>query len=74
MLPGVGTAVSVVNGGLALTGNRTLGERAVDSFVNGEGGPGSDSGRDRPGGSGQIVDNSKSTVPKQSQESFEIAT
>lgn len=70
MLPGVGTAVSVINGGLALTGNKTLGERAVDSFVNGEGGAGPDSGRDRQGGSGQIVDNSKSTVPK-SQESFE---
>lgn len=71
MLPGVGTAVSVVNGGLALTGNRTLGERAVDSFVNGEGGPGSDSGADRQGGSGrdQVVKNT-STVPKQA-ESFE---
>ncbi|TPN11735.1 hypothetical protein [Mesorhizobium sp. B2-1-2] len=72
MLPGVGTAVSVVNGGLALTGNRTLGERAVDSFANGEGGPGPDSGADRSGGSGktdQTVED-KSTVPE-NKESFE---
>lgn len=71
MLPGVGTAVSVVNGGLALTGNRTLGERAVDSFANGKGGAGPDSGADRLGGGknmDQIV--KKSTVPEK-EESFE---
>lgn len=72
MLPGIGTPVSVINGGLALTGNKTLGERAVDSFSNGQGGAGPESGRDRSGGSGreQIAKNT-STVPKKSQETFE---
>lgn len=74
MLPGVGTAVSVINGGLALTGNRTLGERAVDSFSNGEGGAGPNSGVDRSGrgGGDKIVaeNKDKSTVPEK-QESFE---
>jgi muramidase (phage lysozyme) len=74
MLPGVGTPVSLINGGLALTGNKTLGERIAGSIATGEGGgAGPDSGADRLGGGrgGQVVDNKqKSTVPK-SDETFE---
>lgn len=38
MLPGIGMGISLVNGGLALTGNRTLGERVVDAVATGGGG------------------------------------
>ncbi|WJI43672.1 hypothetical protein NL532_24000 [Mesorhizobium sp. C120A] len=70
-LPGIGMAAGVINGGLALTGNSTLGEHIVDSFVTGKGaGAGPDSGANRPGtGGGQVVKD-KTTVPKQT-ESFE---
>jgi muramidase (phage lysozyme) len=70
MLPGVGTAVSVINGGLALTGNKTLGERTVDSFVSGQGGAGPDSGASRLGGGNDRIVKDESTTPK-SDESFE---
>lgn len=70
MLPGVGTAASVINGGLALTGNRTLGERVVDSFGTGTGASaGPDSGSDRRGGGDRIAKNRR-IVPKK-EESFE---
>lgn len=73
MLPGIGTAVSVVNGGLALTGNKTLGERIAGSIATGEGaGTGPDSGKDRLGGGrgGEQIVKDKSTVPEKT-ESFE---
>jgi muramidase (phage lysozyme) len=73
MVPGVGTAVSVVNGGLALTGNPTLGDRVVGSFVTGQGaGSGPDSGASGLGGGNnkqQKVEDT-STVQKK-DESFE---
>ncbi|WP_143748326.1 hypothetical protein [Mesorhizobium carmichaelinearum] len=71
MIPGIGTPVSLVNGGLALTGNPTLGDRLVGSFVTGEGaGAGSDSGANRAGSSGRDQFKNTSTVPKESK-SFE---
>ncbi len=72
MLPGAGMAISVVNGGLALTGNKTLGETIAGSIATGKGGgAGPDSGADHSGGGSrdQVVKNT-STVPKK-EESFE---
>lgn len=73
MLPGIGMGVSLVNGGLALTGNKTLGEQIAGSIATGKGGgTGPDSGADRSGSSGrdQLVAKDTSTVPKK-EESFE---
>lgn len=71
MLPGVGIAASLVNGGLALTGNKTLGENVVDSFVTGTGGAGPDSST-RSGNGGMVAskDTSRdtSTVPAKAEE------
>ena len=38
MIPGVGQYLGIANAGLALTGNRTIGERIVDAIMTGEGG------------------------------------
>lgn len=37
MIPGIGMGLSLVNGGLMLTGNRTLGERVIDAIGTGDG-------------------------------------
>ncbi len=42
MAPGLGTGLTILNAGLALSGNRTLGERIVDDFANGGGRNGSE--------------------------------
>lgn len=37
LIPGIGMGLSLVNGALALTGNRTLGERVIDAIGTGDG-------------------------------------
>jgi hypothetical protein len=72
MLPGIGMGLSLVNGGLALTGNRTLGERIVDAVATGEGGGGTFTPGD-PNRDYEVAVNEKdeaTTVPKK-PETFE---
>lgn len=67
MLPGVGTAATVLNAGLALTGNRTIGQRIADDFANGGGKNGSvlmgSGGSDRPDRVKKPKDDQKVTPP-----------
>lgn len=37
LIPGVGIGVGLINGGLSLTGSRTIGDRIVDAVVTGDG-------------------------------------
>lgn len=60
LLPGVGMYAGIINSGLSLTGNRTIGERLVDAIATGDGRytPGAPGDPNRPGY--QVAD---STVP-----------
>jgi hypothetical protein len=57
LVPGVGQYAGIVNAGLQLTGNRTIGERVVDAFNDGDfvGGSSGAGGRDSGEGSGRRV-------------------
>lgn len=72
MIPGFGMGIGLINGGLALTGNRTLGEHIVDAIATGEGGTYTPSDGD-PNRGEEIALNEKdtaTTVPKKTK-SFE---
>jgi hypothetical protein len=72
MLPGIGMGIGLVNGGLALTGNKTLGEHIVDDFATGKSKLAPNRGERGGGGEEyEVADNRKLSTVTKPAESFE---